>query len=225
MHHFAIGRRALIPTMVLAAAALVAGLLPQGEAAVPQTAPVVSLVPTAESTLRAMIAHERSARRLPALRYDATLTAVARRHAVAMATATDAFANPRLTTSVAGWKTLGENVARAGSLADAHRQFMTTASERANVLGRGYVTVGIGVATFAGRVYVVEVFDDPLVIGPRLTVGSRGSWVKVVQRKLHQRVTGRYTRSTRTAVARWQAAHHIRATGVVDYRTWRSFRL
>jgi peptidoglycan hydrolase-like protein with peptidoglycan-binding domain len=71
----------------------------------------------------------------------------------------------------------------------------------------------------------VEVFDDPLVIGPRLALGSRGSWVKVVQRKLHLRVTGRYTRSTRTAVIRWQRAHALPATGVVTYRTWCSFRL
>jgi peptidoglycan hydrolase-like protein with peptidoglycan-binding domain len=126
---------------------------------------------------------------------------------------------------VSGWKTLGENVARAGSVSDAHRQFMTVVSERTNVLGRGYVMVGIGVASFAGRIYVVEVFDDPLVIGPRLAIGSRGSWVKVVQRKLRLRVTGRYTRSTRTAVMRWQQAHALPVTGVVAYRTWCSFRL
>jgi uncharacterized protein YkwD len=225
MHRTPVSRATLVPTLVLMIAALVSVLLPQGGAAAPATAPVVSVVPGAETSLRALVAHERAARALPALRYDAWLTTVARRHAVQMALRTDAYANPLLTRSVSGWKTLGENVARAGSVSDAHRQFMTVVSERTNVLGRGYVKVGIGVASFAGRIYVVEVFDDPLVIGPRLAIGSRGSWVKVVQRKLRLRVTGRYTRSTRTAVMRWQQAHALPVTGVVAYRTWCSFRL
>lgn len=57
--------------------------------------------------------------------------------------------------------------------------------------------------------------------GTRLAYGSRGEAVEVLQRVLRVRpVSGWYGPVTRSAVATWQRAARLPATGKVDRRTW-----
>jgi peptidoglycan hydrolase-like protein with peptidoglycan-binding domain len=55
---------------------------------------------------------------------------------------------------------------------------------------------------------------------PTVRYGSRGVDVKVVQRLLGLRPGGTFGPRTRAAVVAWQREHHLRADGVVGYRTW-----
>jgi hypothetical protein len=60
--------------------------------------------------------------------------------------------------------------------------------------------------------------------GPRPTIryGSKGTDVTVVQRLLGLAPRGRFIGRTKAAVMSWQRGHHLRASGVVGRRTWRS---
>ncbi|MEZ5237600.1 MAG: hypothetical protein R2716_01100 [Microthrixaceae bacterium] len=53
-----------------------------------------------------------------------------------------------------GWRALGENLAKATSVDDAHRLFMNSSSHRSTMLDRRYSQVGIGVAIRGGTYYV-----------------------------------------------------------------------
>lgn len=55
-------------------------------------------------------------------------------------------------------------------------------------------------------------------------IGSRGSTVVVIQRVVHVKSDGVYSRGTAAAVKVWQRSHHLRATGVVDSLTWTKIR-
>ena len=57
-----------------------------------------------------------------------------------------------------GWRALGENLAMAGSVDEAHRLLMQSASHRATLLDGRYSHIGVGVATNGNRVFVVQVF-------------------------------------------------------------------
>ena len=77
---------------------------------------------------------------------------------------------------------------------------------------------GIAVAT---RVNSKATMPKPVVHRP-LKLGSRGSDVKVVQRKLRVRpVSGYFLTLTRAAVTALQRRNHLPATGVVNSATWR----
>ena len=52
-----------------------------------------------------------------------------------------------------------------------------------------------------------------------LTVGSRGSLVKVVQRLLHITADGMYGPQTKAAVSNFQRHHHLKVTGRVSAQT------
>ena len=55
---------------------------------------------------------------------------------------------------------------------------------------------------------------------PRLHIGSKGKAVRTLQRYVAAKVTGRFTRATRTRVKKVQRWSHLKATGVVNYATW-----
>lgn len=59
---------------------------------------------------------------------------------------------------------------------------------------------------------------------PTLKVGSHGISVKLVQGRLHVRVTGYYGKLTMTAVKKFQKQHRLHADGVVGPRTWQALR-
>lgn len=90
------------------------------------------------------------------------LTAVARRQAARMASAQRIYHNPNLTSEVRGWRSVGENVGRGGSVSRIHSAFMSSSSHRANILSTSYTEVGIGTARGGdGLIYVSEVFRRP----------------------------------------------------------------
>jgi peptidoglycan hydrolase-like protein with peptidoglycan-binding domain len=55
-----------------------------------------------------------------------------------------------------------------------------------------------------------------------LSLGSKGSAVKALQRKLHVRATGYYGTDTRRAVKSWQKRHGLTADGVAGPATLRA---
>ena len=57
-----------------------------------------------------------------------------------------------------GWRALGENLAVAGSLGEAHNLLMNSSSHRSTLLSGRYTHVGMGVARAGGMIYVVQVF-------------------------------------------------------------------
>lgn len=58
--------------------------------------------------------------------------------------------------------------------------------------------------------------------GMVLRDGSRGAAVTVVQKVVRTTADGNFGPVTATAVAAWQRAHHVPASGVVDATTWRA---
>lgn len=146
--------------------------------------------------------------------------------------------NPNLTTQVANWQTVGENVGEGPDVPTLDTAFWNSPGHRANILDTSYRDVGIGTAYADGVLWITIDFRDPMtpettstVAAPRsstghrtLHLGSRGHDVARVQRRLHLHADGVYGPRTKRAVARFQRRHHLRATGVVNVRTWRALK-
>ena len=183
------------------------------------------------ATLVAKINASRAAHGLRPYAVRSDLNAVARAQALRMAARNSLFHNPNLTRDVHNWRWVGENVGYAPDALTVNAAFMASAGHRANILDRDFTEVGVGTVYSGGRLWVAEVFRQPLRASatarvahthPVLALGSRGAAVRRVQRKLHVRVTGYYGTRTRRAVAVFQRRHHIAATGRVNAATWRA---
>jgi len=178
----------------------------------------------------------------PAYAVSSELTAVARRWAVAMATGASLKHNPNLAGQVTGWRYVGENVGVGSGVGELHQAFLNSPAHRANVMDGDFTQVGIGVAYGGGRLWVTEVFRRPTVSAPASAVrrvvrpvvrpastvyriGSRGTVVKAIQRKVGVRADGRYGRDTSLAVKSWQRAHRLAPTGVVTVAVRRAMRI
>jgi uncharacterized protein YkwD len=57
-----------------------------------------------------------------------------------------------------GWRTIGENVGRAGSVDQAHALFMGSGGHRANILNAEFSEVGIGVVEHGGQIWITMDF-------------------------------------------------------------------
>jgi uncharacterized protein YkwD len=57
-----------------------------------------------------------------------------------------------------GWQALGENVAMAGSVDEAHRLFLDSGPHRSTMLSGRYTHLGVGTAEANGRIFVVQVY-------------------------------------------------------------------
>ncbi|MBW3086770.1 hypothetical protein KEM60_02999 [Austwickia sp. TVS 96-490-7B] len=60
----------------------------------------------------------------------------------------------------------------------------------------------------------------PSTTHPSLVLGASGAEVTMAQRLLGVSISGRVDYATWMAVRRWQSAHRIAVTGVIDQRTW-----
>ena len=110
-------------------------------------------------TLLELINGARDRRHLPVVSVRTDLTAVAEHWAAALAEASDIAHNPNLAHEVPGsWTSLGENVGVGYSVTSLHSAFMASKGHRANILGRGFNQIGIGLALRSGQLFVVEVF-------------------------------------------------------------------
>ncbi len=84
----------------------------------------------------------------------------AQRQAQAIADAGYLFHNQDLGSLTDGWRRLGENVAYAGSVTEAHRALMNSEGHRENILLPSYTHVGVGVVQDGNTVWVAEVFME-----------------------------------------------------------------
>ena len=179
---------------------------------------------------------ERVAHGLRPLAMRADLNAVAQGWANHMAAADLLSHNPALTTQVANWQTVGENVGEGPDVASLATAFWNSPAHRANILDTSYTEVGVGSSWSNGVLWITVDFRKPMVSAsntsvarPRTTsghrqlhLGMRGRDVARVQRRLHVHADGVFGPRTKRAVARFQRRHHLRATGVVNARTWRA---
>lgn len=94
--------------------------------------------------------------------YQADLSSVARRWAQHMAATGLLQHNPSLATQVTGWRYVGENVGYGPSDVSIETAFMASPPHRANILDHDFTQVGIGEATWGGRVWVSQVFRAPV---------------------------------------------------------------
>lgn len=115
----------------------------------------------------ALLNADRAAQGLPPLRVNLTLAALAREYAQDMidrgyfshvSPEGEAFTD-RLARYGVGFRSAGENLGMNGGVAAAERMLMNSPAHRANILGKDYAEVGIGVRSATdGSVYVVQVF-------------------------------------------------------------------
>ena len=122
--------------------------------------------PRAERDLFSAVNQARRNQGLAPLRWDESLAAAARRHAVIMAqhrTAEHAFeGEPGLSARVKevgfhfSW--LSENVTQGPTPEFIHTQFMKSPNHRANILDRDMNSIGVGVVERGGQLFAVEDF-------------------------------------------------------------------
>jgi len=220
-----------LTTLALALAAVLTGALTAAPAG----------ATTAEDSLTARLNGARSDQGLPSLATRSDLVAVARAQATRMADSGTLYHNPNLTTDVANWRWVGENVGYGPDVQTVHVAFMNSDAHRANILDTDYTEVGIGVVERGDRVWVAEVFRRPETVttsssgsstrssgaSPTLATfhhtlryGSTGASVRRVQGRLHLRQTGFYGTYTKAAVSRFQKAQGWAGRGNVGPRTW-----
>jgi peptidoglycan hydrolase-like protein with peptidoglycan-binding domain len=190
-------------------------------------APASATGPNTSSILSAVNSARASAGR-HSLSLWSDLSAVAYRWSQHMAATGTLAHNPGLTSQVSNWRWVGENVGYGPSVSQVHVAFMASAGHKANILDRDYTEVGVGAVWANGRLWIAEVFRQPL----RATVtsssfrnlhyGSTGTRVQRVQRRLGLRPTGWYGSVTKAKVLAFQKRHGWRGSGVVGPVTWRA---
>jgi hypothetical protein len=193
------------------------------------------------------INHERAAHGLHPLTMRTDLNTIAQRWSNHMAAANLLSHNPRLATQVNNWWIVGENVGEGPDIASLDSAFWHSPEHRANILTGSYRDVGIATTRANGLLWITVDFRKPMhaessstIARPRtassttrtvttrhrtLRVGSRGSDVRRVQRKLHVHADGIFGRVTKRAVVRFQRHHHLRANGVVAASTWKALHV
>ncbi|MCS6900669.1 MAG: CAP domain-containing protein [Myxococcales bacterium] len=121
-----------------------------------------------EATLLAMLNEARRSEGLPPLVRDEALTGVARAHAEAMAKQQVVGhdlgqGDPQQRAEAAGvrFRILGENVARASSVAQAHRGLWASPSHRKNTLDSRWQRAGVAVVERQGSSWVTVLFAAP----------------------------------------------------------------
>jgi uncharacterized protein YkwD len=117
---------------------------------------------TVEDTFTSKLNAARTTRDIPRLTVRNDLASVADAQARRMANRSVLYHNPHLASDVKNWRWFGENVGYGPSARAIHRAFMRSAPHKANILDRHYTEVGIGVVVKDGRVWVAEVFRQPL---------------------------------------------------------------
>ena len=147
---------------IVVALALTAGTLLVGATAPASAATRTLTAASVEETFTAKLNHARASRGIPRLALNSDLVRVARDQAARMAARSVLYHNPRLTQDVTNWRWVGENVGYGPDALTVHVAFMQSPGHRANILDRDYTQVGIGSVVVNGRVWVAEVFRQPM---------------------------------------------------------------
>ena len=122
---------------------------------------------------------ERESRKIVALSLRADLSAIARRHSVAMASTGVLAHDPALSSEIRGWQAIGENVGMGVSVDAIHQAFMHSPVHRSNILDPQARLLGVGVSKARGVIFVTEIFVQPSSppAAPRVTSAGIGSSV------------------------------------------------
>lgn len=182
---------------------------------------------------------ERASRGIAPLHVSADLERVAQSWAAEMARTAVLQHNPRLTSEVSNWQSVGENVGRGASLRDLADAFWASSSHRRNILDPDFTQVGIGAVIADHRMYIAVEFRQPMHAtgttaqsrgssrtteraypGRLLMRGTSGPAVAYVQRLLGVAVSGFFGAQTQQAVLRFQRLHHLAVDGIVGPITW-----
>jgi hypothetical protein len=139
--------------------------------AVSTLAAIVTATPAQASSAGSFIAQINADRaragRAPFV-HRADLAALALRHSQTMAAKNSLHHNPSLTTQVANWRAVGENVGMGGNTRVLHSAFMNSPAHRANILDKDFTEIGLGVTVdVRGVMWVTEVFRQPLRVTAR----------------------------------------------------------
>ncbi len=126
-------------------------------------APASVVVPTGETTLLRLVNRAREAHHLAPLVMSKALRTVARRHSQEMAldgyighdSAEGQSFVARLSAAVRGWHAVGENVALAPTVAQAHQTLMRSPGHLRNILDPVFRRIGIGIATAGAAGYMI----------------------------------------------------------------------
>jgi hypothetical protein len=104
----------------------------------------------------------RASNGLSGLSVAGDLSAVAQRHARAMANSGSLYHNSSLGSDVCCWQSIGENIGEGQSERQVQNAFMNSAPHRDNILSSAYTQIGVGTATDShGTLWVDEVFRQP----------------------------------------------------------------
>jgi uncharacterized protein YkwD len=114
--------------------------------------------PVKANTDYALVNQLRASRGLTTLTRSPALDKKAADHAAAMAAKGTLFHSNLAAGVPAGWKSLAENVAMAGSVEAAQQALEASPPHLANLTNPALTEVGIGVKTVNGVVYLVQVF-------------------------------------------------------------------
>lgn len=115
----------------------------------------------AAAELTSLVNAERAAAGLPALHVAGDLVEVATRHSSRMAAAGNLHHNANLTTEVANWQRLTENVGRGPDARTVHDALMASANHAANVRDPKVSQIGVGVTRSGDDLWVTQVFRQP----------------------------------------------------------------
>ncbi len=155
------GAATIALALALTAGTLLVGATAPASAA-SRTLTAASNASSVEETFTAKLNHARASRGIPRLALNRDLVRVAREQAARMAARSTLYHNPRLTQDVTNWRWVGENVGYGPDALTVHVAFMQSPGHRANILDRDYAQVGIGSVVVNGRVWVAEVFRQPM---------------------------------------------------------------
>jgi uncharacterized protein YkwD len=100
----------------------------------------------------------REAAGVPVVLSNATLQAKAQNWANLLASRGSLVHSNLAEGSGGGWRALGENLAKAGSIEEAQELLYNSRTHRSTLLSSDYTQIGVGVAARDGSYYVVHVF-------------------------------------------------------------------
>ena len=93
------------------------------------------------------------------LTLDSRLSAIAERHAEAMANRTRLYHSSSATRPPAGFRTVGENVGRGHTSDSVHRALKSSSGHYRNMVSPSFRAFGVGTAYGSdGRIYVAQIF-------------------------------------------------------------------
>jgi uncharacterized protein YkwD len=135
---------------------LLAGLVTAGLSVSLLTGAPASAATTLERALVVKINASRAASGLRALPNRRYLATKARAHSAAMARRNRLYHSDL--SRICCFRRVGENVAVNYTVRGAHRSLMRSPGHRANILGRYWRGVGVGVVKARGKLWVTEIF-------------------------------------------------------------------